>query len=41
MTLRGTSIDPLYYDWIVDDEQVVYKQAPNQDDIVLPSVPVK
>lgn len=39
VSIQGQELQPLYYDWMVDGEQVVFKQTENQDDIELARVP--
>jgi hypothetical protein len=38
VSIGGAEVSPAYYDWLIDAERVVFKQAPNQDDVALPHV---
>ncbi|WP_091487872.1 hypothetical protein [Microbacterium pygmaeum] len=39
VSIQGEELPPLYYDWVIDGEPVIFKQSENQDDIRLTQVP--
>ncbi|MFE5672731.1 hypothetical protein ACFQ58_14110 [Agromyces sp. NPDC056523] len=41
LTIQDLSINPGYYSWIIDGDDVVFRTEENQDDAVLPEVSVK